>query len=124
MEIYVGHSSNLDYREVLYRPLRNSKLDKEHSLVLPHENSEEPFNSKDYLKNECEIFIAEVSEASTGLGIELGWADLYDVPIICVHKRGSEPSSSLPEVSDTIREYSGNKELLNLIEERINENSK
>jgi len=58
--------------------------------VLPHETSDEPFNSKDYLKNEADLMIAEVSESATGLGIELGWADNYEVPIICVYRNGSK----------------------------------
>lgn len=99
MKIYIGHSSSFNYQDNLYNPLRNSDLNEKHAIVLPHEDSEEPFNSKDYLKNRCDVFVAEISEASTGLGIELGWADQYEIPILCIHRESSKPSSSISQVT-------------------------
>lgn len=122
MDIYIGHSSSLDFKNVLYQPLRDCDLDENHNIVLPHENSDDPFNSENYLKNECDVFIAEVSEASTGLGIELGWADLYEMPIVCVHRENSEPSSSITEVTDEIKSYKNTNELINAIKRLIKEN--
>lgn len=115
MDIYVGHSSSIDFEEQLYRHLRNSSLDDEHNIVLPHEDSDEPFDSKEFLKNDCDVFVAEVSEASTGLGIELGWADLYEVPVICVYCEGSNPSSSIPAVFDTVKQYRNSEDLIEII---------
>lgn len=119
MKIYVGHSSSLNYKENLYHNLRNSDLNKEHTIILPHENPEEQFNSKNYLKNKCDVFIAEVSKASTGLGIEIGWADLFKVPIICIHREGSKPSSSIPQITDNIKSYQDSREMVEVIEESI-----
>lgn len=119
MKIYVGHSSSFNYKKDLYQPLRDSDLNEEHNIVLPHEDSEQPFNSKSYLKNECDIFIAEVSKASTGLGIELGWADIYDIPVICVYQKGSKPSGSIPEVSGKIESYQNTEELVQVIKKSI-----
>lgn len=50
MDIYIGHSSSINYRKNLYQPLKESKIAEEHNLILPHEDSEEPFNSKEFLK--------------------------------------------------------------------------
>lgn len=72
MKIYVGHSSDIDFREELYEPLKSSRIAEEHKLVFPHEDSEELFDSKEFFRDECDLFIAEVSDSSTGLGIELG----------------------------------------------------
>lgn len=119
MNIYVAHSSKLDFEDGLYSPIRNSALDQEHTFVLPHEHSDEPFNSKEYLQDHCDLVIAEVSHASTGTGIELGWADMYEVPIICIHKADSEPSSSLQVVSDSIRSYQDTEDLINILTESI-----
>lgn len=119
MDIYVGHSSSMDYKNGFYRVLRKSKLDRGHDIVLPHEENDEPFDSKEYLREECDLFVAEVSEASTGLGIEIGWADLYDVPIICVHQEGTDVSRSLSVVSDNVASYKNNKDLIDQIEELI-----
>jgi hypothetical protein len=112
MDIYVGHSSSIDYHEELYQPLRESDLDDEHNLVLPHEGSEELFDSRTFLRETCDVFVAEVSEASTGLGIELGWADVQDVAVICVHREGTDPSGSLKAVTDTVEEYSDTDDLV------------
>ena len=119
MKIYIGHSSSINYKENLYKPLKNSRLNEKHELVFPHEDSDEPFNSKGYLKNDCDLVIAEVSEASTGLGIELGWANLYKIPILCVYEEDSDPSSSLSAITENIREYTDAEDLVTIIEEEI-----
>lgn len=120
MKIYVAHSRSFDFKKDLYEPIRQSSLNDEHTFVLPHETSEEPFNSKDFLKNEADLLIAEVSEPATGLGIELGWADTYEVPIVCIYRKGSKVSGSLKVVSKNFVEYSNSKELISWIERIIN----
>lgn len=120
MNIYVAHSRNFDFKKELYTPIRKSSLNEKHIFVLPHENSNEPFNSKKYLQKECNLLIAEVSEPATGLGIELGWANSYGVPIVCIYKKGSKLSGSLKVVSENFVEYSNSKELISKIEKIIN----
>lgn len=114
MKIYVGHSTSIDYKE-LYEKLKGSRLAKDHDIVLPHEESEDLFDSKTFLREECDLFLAEVSEASTGLGIELGWADEFGVPILCVYGRDSKPSSSLEAVTDRIVAYDTIEELSKIV---------
>lgn len=92
--------------------LMESKFNEQHELVFPHEDSDQLFDSKSLLRDECDLFVAEVSEASTGLGIELGWADQFDVPVICVYKEGSDPSSSLKAVAEKFIEYKKVEELI------------
>lgn len=119
MKIYVGHSSDIDFREKIYGPLKNSSLNQDHELVFPHEDSEELFDSREFLKEEGDLFIAEVSQPSTGLGIELGWADIYDVKVIAVYEKGSEVSSSLEKVCDEIKAYEKTEEIPELVLEEI-----
>jgi hypothetical protein len=121
MKIYVAHSRSFDFKKELYEPVRQSFLNDEHAFVLPHETSDELFNSKDYLKNEADLIIAEISEPTTGLGIELGWADTYEVPIVCIYRKGSKVSGSLEVVSKNFVEYSNSKELISGIKEIINQ---
>lgn len=104
MKIYVGHSNSFDFNSNIYKPIRRSELNKEHFFVLPHEDSMEPFDTKGFLP-ECDLFIAEVSYKSTGLGIELGWADILGVPIVCFYKEGDRPSSSVYKVAEKVIEY-------------------
>ncbi len=119
MNIYVAHSRDFDFKRYLYQPIRQSSLNAEHTFVLPHETSDQPFDSKQYLKNEADLLIAEVSEPATGLGIELGWANIYQVPIICVYKKGTKISGSLKAVSNNFVEYSSGEELIAGIERNI-----
>lgn len=121
MKIYIGHSTSFDFKKELYEPLRNSELNKLHEITLPHENSDKQFNSKQYLKS-CDLMIAEVSFPSTGLGIELGWANLYNTPIVCIYKEGTKPSVAVYAVTDKTIGYSDFKDLIDKITDLITSN--
>lgn len=110
MKIYVSHSSGFDYQNELYQPLRKSELNKLHEITLPHEHSTDQFNSKEYMKH-CSLILAEVSYPSTGQGIELGWANLYDVPILCLYKKGAKTSETLKVISNTFIEYENSEDM-------------
>ncbi|MGB4965664.1 MAG: hypothetical protein WBO77_00960 [Microgenomates group bacterium] len=111
MKIYVTHSSNFDYQNELYQPLRKSELNKLHEITLPHEYTTDQFNSKEYMK-ECNLILAEVSYPSTGQGIELGWANLYKVPIVCIYKKEARLSGSLKVISNTFIEYNDSENMI------------
>ncbi|MFB6116055.1 MAG: hypothetical protein ABEK10_00950 [Candidatus Nanosalina sp.] len=118
MKIYIGHSTSMEYRKKLYQPLKNSRISRKHELVLPHD-SDGLFNSKRFLREGCDLFVAEVSRDSTGLGIELGWADEFGVNVICVAEAGSDPSEALKAVSDKFMFYSTPEELVKLVENEL-----
>ncbi|MCK4997554.1 hypothetical protein KAS08_04570 [Candidatus Pacearchaeota archaeon] len=120
MEIYIAHTRKFDFQKELYDPIRKSPLNDNHTFTLPHEKTDEPFNSKEYLKDRSNLLIAEISHPSISLGIELGWANIYKVPIICIYKKGSKISNSLKAVSNNFIEYSNDKELISGIEKMIN----
>ena len=73
MKIYIGHSSEFNYQDEIYDPIRGSIFNSLHEIILPHEIYKEAkdFITKDIIKS-CDLMIAEVSLPSTGLGIELG----------------------------------------------------
>ena len=118
MKIYVAHSREFDYKRDLYKPLRESELNKTIEIILPHENSDELYNSKEELEN-VDFMVAEVSYPSIGLGIELGWANMYNTPIILIHKTGSIISNSAKSVATKILEYSSSEELINKLKSVI-----
>ena len=112
MKIYVCHFKNFDYQNELYKPLKEAKLPVE--FIFPHVFGKEPFKSKELFESHgCECVLAEVSTPSTGQGIELGWADIYGVPISCFYKTGLRPSNSLTVITDKIIEYGDSKDLVN-----------
>ena len=120
MKIYVGHSKEFDFKKELYEPLRKSALNQKHEITLPHEKSDEPFNSQEFLKN-CDVMIAEISYPKTSLGIEIGWASANNVTILFVYIKGSKISNSLKIVSKYFLEYSNEKELINGVENLLKE---
>lgn len=108
MKIYVGHSRDFDFKNDLYEPLSKiSGVD----FIFPHENSDQPFNSKEALK-EVDLMFAEVSFPSTGLGIELGWANLYNKPILAFFKQGEKISGSVKYIATQVVEYSDAEDLI------------
>jgi hypothetical protein len=113
MKIYVAHSTQGNYHEDLYIPLKTSSMSTDHTFILPHENSATQYNSKElFKKHECSLVIAEVSYPTTGEGIELGWADIYQIPIICIYKEGTRPSGALKVISNTFLQYSDSNDMI------------
>ncbi len=119
MKIYIAHSTAYDFKVELYRPMRESDLASVHEIIFPHENNEELFDSKNLFKNGCDLIIAEVSFSSTGMGIELGWANALEIPIVCLYKKGVKPSGSLKAVSADFIEYDSTDDMLRKIKEHI-----
>lgn len=116
MKIYVGHSTSFNYHDELYLPLRKSALNAEHEIILPHEKSDAQFSSKELFQAGCDLMVAEVSWPSTGLGIELGWANALHIPIVFLYKTGSTVSGALKSLSQDFLEYSHATEIPALLE--------
>nr|AIA14292.1 Unknown Function [uncultured bacterium] len=113
MKIYISHSRKFDFQNELYKVLRESELNSNHEFILPHEQSDMPFNTKELFMNKgCDVVVAEVSYPATGQGIELGWADMLEIPIICIYKEGIEPSQSLHTVSKRFLMYTSSENML------------
>ncbi len=117
MKIHILHTTSYDFKNDLYNPLRNSDLNRLHKIFLPHE-TDTFINTKNLIK-EADIVVAEVSFSSTGLGIELGWADSFGKPIICAYKRGAEVSKSLKTITEKFIEYSTPEELIAKLSEEL-----
>ncbi len=115
MKIFVAHSSGYDYKKELYEPIQNAKELKEHKVFLPKEKSEDEVITKDIIKN-SNVVIAEVSYPSTGQGIELGWADVFDIPIICIYKKDAKYSKSLSKLTDVFLEYVDSEDMIRKID--------
>lgn len=117
MKVLVTHSSNFDFRNKLYKPLRAYSLNDKYEFILPQESGKEKM-TLDTIK-ECGAVIAECSLPSTGQGIELGWANVCKVPIICIYEKGSKVSSALHYVSNTFIEYSNSLEMLESLQKQL-----
>ena len=110
MRLYLTHSTSYDYKNELYEPLKQT-LGKEYDIFLPHEKNSEGVKSKDII-SECDIVLAEVSQPSTGQGIELGWADSNNKPIICFYRTGSKVSSALRFITNNHIDYESSNDMI------------
>jgi hypothetical protein len=111
MKIYVCHSSVFDYKKELYEPIRHSELNNNYEFIFPHETNDQFINSKEIIP-QCDLIISEVSYPSTGMGIELGWADKDNRQILFIHKKGLKVSKSLKTVSFDFIEYIDSGDLI------------
>ncbi len=118
--IYVAHSKKINYKEKLYKVIRESKELNEYNIILPHEFNEDSSNPREFYKT-LDLFIAEVSETGTGLGIELGWVYDDNVPIYYIYEKGCKLSGSIRCVSDKFYEYSDDESLVRVLLEIIND---
>lgn len=118
LQIYLAHSRTVDYINDLYSPIKNSQKLREYTFYLPHDNNRENYNDYNFYK-QFNLILAEVSEPSTGLGIELGWANMLQIPIVCIYKKGTKITASLSAVTNEYIEYSSSEELVNKLYEYI-----
>ena len=103
--VYVSHSSGFDYINDLYRPIRESILNSKYYIILPHEKDRQLYESKKLFREMCDFLVVEASYPKIGVGIEIGWADAFAVPVISMHKSGIELSDSLSSLSEETFEY-------------------
>ena len=125
--IYFAHPRKGNFVLEFYNPLKILELGeaKLFNFVLPHLESQEPFEAKNFFQSKkCMAVIAEVSQPATGLGIELGWADLLNIPIYCIYKESTQSSGSLRVVTSNFYSYKDESEFLEKIKLIIHDLSK
>ena len=110
MKIYISHSREFDYLNELYKPIRESILNSQHEFFLPHENNRSII-TKEVIKD-SKLIVAEISFPSTGQGIELGWAEMLQIPILCIYKEGVKFSGSLKYLTKDFISYSDKNDLM------------
>ena len=120
MKIYISHSSEYDYINKIYKPIKSSDLIQSNIFFLPHEDK--TVNTKDII-SKYDLVIAETSLPSTGQGIELGWADYAKTPILCIYEEGAKISSSLKYITNEFIEYDSVEDMIKKIRNFI-KNSK
>ena len=117
MKIYIGHSNDFDFKEELYNPIINSKLNDKIDFIFPHLTSK-TFNSIDIIEK-ADLFIAEVSRPSLGLGIEIGRAEMKNKKILCIYNENFKEPTSLKYVNVDILKYKDKEDMICKIEKYI-----
>jgi hypothetical protein len=87
--VYVCHSTHFDFKNELYGPLREG-LGGLVNLILPHENSDEQFDSKTLFSRNDDLVVLVLfnGRASTGKDKETGMAYQVDVPMVGIYRKG------------------------------------
>lgn len=117
MKIFLGHSSNFPYQEKLYQPLKDSTLWQEYEFVLPRDGKDLTVTKE--LLQDCDLYIGDVSTASTGEGIELGWCDVLGIPHECIQEEGSVVSNTVYYVTSEIHHYRDPESYITLLTKLI-----
>jgi hypothetical protein len=108
----------MDYENELYKPVRASALNQEYEIIFPHENEKGAISSKEIIRI-SDVVCAEVSYPATGVGIEIGWADSFEKPILCFYKKGSDVSGSLKFVAKQVIAYSDMQDFVTKLGESL-----
>ncbi len=111
MKIIVTHASSFDFEKEFYVPLKAVVEGTGHELIFPHVWHEQKKSTKEFLKD-AGLVIGEVSFPSTGQGIELGWADMLNVPTLFLRKQGAKSSSALNYLRGEYIDYSDESDLI------------
>lgn len=114
MKIFVSHSKSFDFKNELYKPIRSSALNTEHTFFFPHEESKN-IKTKEEIES-SDLLIAEASFPATGSGIEIGWGNAAGVPLLVISKTSHKISGSLKYLTDDFIEYSSFEDLIKKLE--------
>ena len=117
MKIYIGHSNDFNFKEELYMPIIESKLNEKVEFIFPHLTTQ-TFNSKEIIE-QSDLFIAEVSRPSLGLGIEIGRAEMKNKKILCIYNEKYKKPSSLKYVNVDILAYKDKEDMVCKLEKYI-----
>jgi hypothetical protein len=110
-KIYLAHSTDYDFVHKLYEPIKDSTLIKKYNIIFPHEANQKNFKSLEVIKS-SKIILAEVSYPSIGLGIELGWANISNIPILCFYESDKEISKSLKYITNNFCKYTNASDMI------------
>ncbi len=121
LSILFSHPNTDQYKQDVYSKLRASAIGKRHHLVLPHETSDQPMDSLQFLRDHQSnvILIADITGKRFGVGTEVGMAKALDVPIHALIQDGSALSRSGQYLADQVYWYSDTAGLVAVVEQII-----
>ena len=82
---------------------------------MPHERDQSVRLTKEEIEK-ADLIIAEVSIASTGSGIELGWASAAGKRIIAFQQAGTQASPAIGFITDDIHLYVSEEDILKILQ--------
>ncbi len=116
LKIHVVHSQKIINYRNLYKIIRTSQKLQNHEIFLPHETSE-IFNTKQMIKA-ADLIVAECTEMTPGIAIELAWADAFEKDVIVFVKENQEVSGYLKFFNFKIMSYNDEMEIVEYLKEK------
>lgn len=113
---FISHASGaMSHTPVFFSAVQEfAQNTKDIQLVLPHSKSEDVHLTKQSIQT-CELVIVEISIPSTGSGIELGWANAANKPIIAFNQGGSQVSPAIKFVTNYIYTYITTEDIVKIL---------
>jgi nucleoside 2-deoxyribosyltransferase len=105
-KIYLAHAKEYpNFLEQLYDPFI-ANLSDYVEIILPHKKTNEPYDSRILIfGKKTDFVVAEISYPATGLGIEIGWANANNIPVIGIFKSNMKISSSAKTICNKCFKY-------------------
>lgn len=109
--IYVGHGVGFDYEGRLRKALRSVELPPGTRLLFSDPLDLSGERVKEALREGVALFIADLSDPSVRLGMELAWAEASGARTLCMWPSGSEPDERAALACDWRLSYQGEADL-------------
>ena len=121
LNIYFIHSTKLDYNNLIYKKVLSSSVCLGHNLMLPQTKEYQEKYTKD-LMQKADIIIAEVSNPTFGLGLELKWLQKQDKPKLFLSLNNEIPKKYKKYVNNF--KITNEETYLKTIEDFVSEHAK
>jgi nucleoside 2-deoxyribosyltransferase len=115
---FISHpSGGMQHTPLFYETVKKyvAEHEEEIELTFPHEKRQEIAKTKQDIEA-ADLVLAEVSIASTGSGIELGWANAAGKPIIAFYQGVEEASPAIQFVTKAIHPYITEEHIIKVLE--------
>ncbi len=113
-KIHVVHSTKIENWKKIYKILRETNFLRNQEIFLPHE-TKEVSNTKTMIK-EADLIVAECTEITPGIAIELAWADAFAKDVIIFVKEDVEVNQYLKFFNFEIIRYFNESEIVKYLE--------
>lgn len=119
LKVYFIHSSKIDYKNLIYKPILQSSTCLMHELILPMTPNYEDKYAKDLIES-SDVVVAIIDEPSFGLNLELKWLSKTNKPRIYLSFHNQIPNKYKKYV-DKLKPVDENKVIVTSIEKFLTE---
>lgn len=112
LKVYFIHSSKIDYKTLIYKPVLQSSVCLMHELILPMTQNYEDKYAKELIES-ADVVIAIIDEPSFGLSLELKWLSKTDKPRLFLSFHNTIPNK-YKKIVDKLSAVKENEIIINI----------